>query len=212
MRRFRNALVDEIETCIGIADPFDAGDESLEDGAFLSEAEMITDDLLDGNRYFLEDIRSAVSKHLEKGDNGRIKKGKINEIAEDILDVFDNCKYCMCFYEDSELCSRIEEGNIYVPLKINEHFIVESFVYQDSASIYVNDSEFVSCKKNKAVQIYKELLNDYDTVYIQYKPKLDSYGIKTSKIKTVKKSKFNYDKLRKKEKIEKIFDRMGLIN
>ena len=60
--------------------------------------------------------------------------------------------------------------------------------------------------KNKVLDLYRSLLNDEDTVYVQYRRPMKN-GLEGYYTKTVKKSKYDYSRLKKKENLLQIFDK-----
>ena len=192
-------------------DPYKTGNDEIAAEEFMNEARTIADSLLMCGKIKRRDVDKAVGSLFADNTEYKMNNEDVEELCGDIFSLIEDCYSTLMFFDDPELRSKMDTSTVFPVMRVNAHFTVDSLTVFKTSTVYINEAVFCTCRSGKLVALYKKLLNDNDTVYVQYKCKTDRFGIASFKIKTVKKSKFNYDKLRKKDKIEKIFDRNGLV-
>ena len=184
--------------------PYEEADVSEE--SFYKEARAIVEGFIKAekrDKYSAADIIQPTFK---------IMRGKALSVrdcgfaVEELLDIFECVEDCFPIYNDLQLRDKMVSGNITPVIKVAEHFIVDSFSVGRKSYIYINERIYKVVNKSHTVDAYKELLNDDETVYVQYRRPLKN-GLEGYITKTVKKCRYNYEKLRKKDNIIEIFDK-----
>lgn len=205
LEQFKDAMVKWYAEELSDINPFD---EEINEGSFLDEARTIVEGFLKAekrDKYHAADIIQPIFK---------VKKGKALSVydcadaVDGLIDTFKCAEECIPFYNDTELRDYMVDGNVTPVMRVAEHFIVDCFTVGKKCYVYLNERIYKVVAKNKVLALYKSLLNDADTVYVQYRRPMKN-GLEGYYTKTVKKSKYNYSRLKKRENILQIFDKQS---
>ncbi len=206
LEQFKDAMSKWYAEMLGDINPYD--EKGVDENTFIGEARAIIDGFIKAetkNKYTAADVIQPTFKVMR----GRpLSVQKCEDAVCELIDTVKTAEDSIPFYEDDELKGRMVDGNITPVMKVAEHFIVDSFSVGRKSYVYINERLYTIISKKRAIDLYKSLLNDDETVYVQYKRPLPN-GLEGSYTKRVKKSKYSYDRLKKKENIVGIFDRQS---
>jgi len=201
---FKSAMVDYYAEVLAEINPYE--EASPDKSEFVAVAKAIVEGFISvdkRDKYTAADVIQPTFRSMR----GRALSVRDCSLAVDeLLDTFECVEDCFPIYSDSELRPRMVEGNITPVVKVAEHFTIDSFSVGRKSYIYLNEKIYRVVKKDRTADAYKAILNDGDTVYIQYRKPLKN-GLESYITKTVDKRRYSYDKLKKKENIIDIFDR-----
>ena len=205
LEQFTDAMAMDLAEELADINPYNEAD--VDENSFIKEARIIVGEFLKlekKNKYTAADVIQPTFKVMR----GRALEPEACEDAvTELLDTYECVKDSLPFYEDAELSrSLIADGNITPVMRVAEHFIVDSFCIGKKCFVYINERLFDIVNVKKAIDLYKRLLNDGDTVYVQYRRQLGN-GLDGSYTKVYKKEKYKYEKLKRKENIVAIFDK-----
>ena len=201
---FKDAMVKCYAETLAKVNPYE--EASVDENSFYKEARAIVEGFIKAekrDKYSAADVIQPTFK---------VMRGKALSVrdcgfaVEELLDIFECIEDCFPIYGDTELREKMVSGNITPVMKVGEHFIVDSFSVGKKSYLYINERIYKVVSKNQTVNAYKELLNDSETIYVQYRRPLKN-GMESYYTKTVKKSKYSYAKLKKKDNIVGIFDK-----
>ena len=203
LEQFKDAMANWYAEMLWDINPYD--EDGIDENSFIGESRAIIDAFIKvekKNKYTAADIIQPTFKVMR----GRaLSAEKCEDAVCELLDTVKTAEDSVPFYNDEELKGRMVEGNVTPVMKVAEHFVVDSFSVGRKSYIYINERLYTIVSKKKAIDLYKSLLNDDETVYVQYKRPLPN-GLEGSYTKRIKKSKYSYDRLKNKENIVGIFD------
>ncbi|MBQ9744261.1 MAG: hypothetical protein IJW19_03960 [Clostridia bacterium] len=205
MKRFREPIIKFYTEELNDINPCFLSQNELEETGYSKEAEIIVDKFLETekkDKYTAADVIQPVFKE----HRGRALSVEMcMDAVSELLSTFDCVKDAIPFCDDPELKDKMDYESITAVMRVADHFVVDSFCVRKKCFVYINELFFDVISKKKAVDFYKKLLNNNNTVYIQYRH-IRKNGIETYSTRTVSKDKYSYEALKHKEEIVSIFD------
>ena len=203
LEKFKEAMAAFYADSLADINPYE--EEKPDAASFYEEARAIVEGFIKAenrSKYSAADVIQPTFK---------VTRGKalsVNDCAsavEELLMIFECAEECIPFHMDEELKDKMVDGYVTPVMRVAEHFTVDSFSVGRKSYVYLNERIFKVIDKRKTLDLYKAILRDRDAVYIQYKRPLKN-GLEGYFTKIVRKSKYDYSRLKKKENIVEIFD------
>lgn len=212
LQKFRDAMIKEYTELILFIDPYNEEDNA-DEALYAKASELIIDGFLkteNRDKYSAADIIQPVFKELK---GVALRPESCADAVSDLIELFDTCTDTLMFMQDEDIGNMIEDGYTTPVIKINEHFTLDYFFLGRQGYIYINELFYRRCPKRKVLELYKKIINDEDTIYVEYDygEELSLGNIFKSPIKTYKRRKYDYAKVKNKDRVKRIFNINGLV-